>query len=62
LEKTRLVVKPIRRKRESPIRVAEKRSAFIRMHNKTLSVAAMRVRNPNRSPFGTPILRTARGL
>jgi hypothetical protein len=35
---------------------------FIGTHNEPLSVVAMRVCNPNRSPFGTPILRTARGV
>jgi hypothetical protein len=52
LEKTRQFVKPIRRKPESPIRVPETQSAFIRTQNEPLSVVAMRVCNPDRSPVG----------
>jgi hypothetical protein len=37
---------PIRRKRESPIPVPEKRSTFSCVHNETLSVVAVRVCNP----------------
>jgi hypothetical protein len=52
LEKIRQPVKPIRRKRESPIRVPQKRLAFIRAHNEAFTVIAMRVCNPDRSPVG----------
>jgi hypothetical protein len=48
LEKSRLRVKAIRRKRESPIPVPEKPSAF---HPHALTVVAMRVCNPDRSPL-----------
>jgi hypothetical protein len=44
------LVKQIRRKRESPIPLQQTRSAFIRSHNETLTVTAMRVGNPDRSP------------
>jgi hypothetical protein len=37
---------------ESPIRVPEMPSNFIRTHNETLSVVAVRVRNPHCSPVG----------
>jgi hypothetical protein len=37
-------------KLESPLQVPEAQSTFIRAHNKALSVAAMRVCNPDRSP------------
>jgi hypothetical protein len=44
------VVKPIRRKRGSLIKVPERSKPFIRTHNETLSVAAMRVSNPDCAP------------
>jgi hypothetical protein len=37
---------------ESPIRVRQTPSAFHRVHNEPLSVVAVRVRNPDCSPFG----------
>jgi hypothetical protein len=51
-DKSRQLVEAIRRKRESPIQAPETPSPFIRTHNETLSVAAMRVGNPDRSPVG----------
>jgi hypothetical protein len=48
-EKSRQPVKPICRDRESSIRVPERSQLFIRADNETLSVAAMRVNNPDRS-------------
>jgi hypothetical protein len=40
-EKSWHLVKPIRRKRESPIRVPQARSASVRTRNETLSVVAI---------------------
>jgi hypothetical protein len=51
-EKSWHLVKPIRRKRESPIRVLQTRSASRPHANETLSVVAVRVSNPDRSPVG----------
>jgi hypothetical protein len=52
LKKPRLLVKYTRCKRKPPIRVPQKQLAFIRSHNETLSVSAMCVCNPDRSPVG----------
>jgi hypothetical protein len=52
LEKSHLLVKHNRRKRESPIRIPEKRSAFHRRAQRRLPVAAMCVSNPDSSPLG----------
>jgi hypothetical protein len=49
LKKSRQPVKPIRRKCESLIRVNKRSQLFIRTHNEALTVAAMRVNNPDRS-------------
>jgi hypothetical protein len=38
--------------RESPLQVRESRQQFIRINNEPLTVAAMRVSNPDRSPLG----------
>jgi hypothetical protein len=45
LNKSRLLVKAIRRERQSPIPVPETPSTFIRVHDETPSVTAMRVSN-----------------
>jgi hypothetical protein len=50
LRKLRQLVKAIRRNSELLRQVPEKQSAFIRVHNETLSVA-VRVNNPDRSPL-----------
>jgi len=48
-----LLVKHNRHEREPQIPVRKTQSAFlIRTHNETLSVAAMRVSNPDPSPLG----------
>jgi hypothetical protein len=44
-------IKHNRQQHESPIRVPETPSIFIRSHNVMLSVAAMRVSNPNCPPL-----------
>jgi hypothetical protein len=46
-EPPRQRVRTIRRKSESPIRVAETPSVFHRVHDETLSVAAVCVSNPD---------------
>jgi hypothetical protein len=51
-EKSRQFVEAIRRKREPPLQVPETQSAFHPAHSETFSVAAMRIRNPDRSPLG----------
>jgi hypothetical protein len=51
LEKIPPIVKTIRRKNESPIRVRQRRQLFIGAYDKTLSIAVMRVGDPNRSPL-----------
>jgi hypothetical protein len=51
LAKSHLLVKHNDRKRKSQIRVQQKQSTFIRTHNETFSVVAMRVCNPDRSPL-----------
>jgi hypothetical protein len=50
VEKSSWPVKPIRRKRESQIRVQRKLYLFICSDNEALTVVAMRVSNPDRSP------------
>jgi hypothetical protein len=50
--KLRHLVKTIRRKSELPLRVPQTPSAFLRAHDETLSVVAMRVRDKDRSPVG----------
>ena len=35
-----------------PFQFQKRRQLFIRAHNETLSIAAMRVSNPDRSPLG----------
>jgi hypothetical protein len=52
LKKSGQLVKPIRRKPAPPIKFQKRRQLFIRAHNETLSVVAMRVNDPDRSPFG----------
>jgi hypothetical protein len=49
-KKSRLLGKTTCRKRESPIPVSETSELFVGMQNKALSVAPMRVCNPDRSP------------
>jgi hypothetical protein len=49
-EKAWLLVKTIRRQDESPIKFQKRSQFLIRTHNETLSVVAMRVGNPDRSP------------
>ncbi len=39
-------------RRNTPIQVRQKRLAFIRSHNETRSVVAMRINNADRSPVG----------
>jgi hypothetical protein len=51
-KKSRLLGKTTCRKRESPIPVSETSELFVGMHNKALSVAPMRICNPDRSPLG----------
>jgi hypothetical protein len=45
LKKSRLLVKAIRRERQSPIPVSETPSTFIRVHDETLTAAGMCVSN-----------------
>jgi hypothetical protein len=45
LKKSRLLVKTIRRKPETPLQVPKRSQLFIRTHNETLFVTAMRVNN-----------------
>jgi hypothetical protein len=44
------LVETIRRKRESPLQVQERRQLFIRTHNETLPIAALCVSDPDCSP------------
>jgi len=46
---SRQLVEVIRRKRESPIPLPQTQSVFVRVHNKALSVVAVRVNIPDRS-------------
>jgi len=46
------LVKKIRRKPDTPLQAQKRSQLFIRSHNETLSVAAMCVCNPDRSPLG----------
>jgi hypothetical protein len=51
LRKLRQLVKPIRRGSDRRFEFQKRRQYFIGVHNEPLSVAAMRVNNPNRSPL-----------
>jgi hypothetical protein len=49
-QKSRQPVKPIHCNPESPLQIPQRAQLFLRVHNETLSVVAMCVSNPDRSP------------